>query len=86
MHMHIGVYVCTHICINPNEDGPPATPISDGVYDIFSSYVTPIRGTYSPRPSNERCTIGPPRPNADGYAGVFYTYLGWARTHLSSLF
>ena len=59
MHMHIGVYVCTHICINPNEDGPPATPISDGVHDIFSSYVTPIQGHISPSPSNERCTIGP---------------------------
>ena len=36
---------------NPNKDGVLATRISDGVHDILSSYVAPIRGTYSPRPS-----------------------------------
>jgi len=32
------------ISFNPNQDGPPATPILDGVHGIFSSYVTPIPG------------------------------------------
>jgi len=32
------------ITINPNKDGVPATRMSDGVHEKFSSYVTPIRG------------------------------------------